>query len=145
MAYEGEVLTYSPGDLDWNVVYAVVVSGTFPNPCGHALLFVPSAYAISSSAGSYFQVAGANGLPRILSQKGYLRYLKENKKKEITRYQVSLTDPDGAVNRLIDLMQKQWRWMVLPNNCAAFVEDVCSAGGSSAGLYSNCPRLERFK
>ena len=145
MGYEGDVLTYSPGHLDWSIVYAVVVSGTFPNPCGHALLFVPSAYAISSSDGSYFQVAGWNRLPRIMSTKGYARYLKENKKRELTRYQVPLPDPDGAVNRLIELMQKQWQWMVLPHNCAAFVEDICTAGGSSAGLYSNCPRLEDFR
>jgi|SRR6516164_3089535 len=38
MAYEGEVLTYSPANLDFSVVYAVIVSGTFVNPCGHALL-----------------------------------------------------------------------------------------------------------
>ena len=145
MGYEGEVLTYCPGHLDWSVVYAVVVSGTFPNPCGHALLFVPSAYAISSSDGSYFQVSGANTFPRIMSQEGYRNYLKTNKKKEITRYQVILADPDAAVNRLIAVMQKQWFWAVLPHNCAAFVEDICSAGGSSAGLYSNCPRWERFK
>jgi hypothetical protein len=145
MGYEGEVLTYSPAHLDWSIVYAVVVSGTFPNPCGHALLFVPSAYAISSSDGSYFQVAGTYHLPRIMSTEGYARYLKENKKREITRYQVALPDPDAAVNRLIEVMQKQWRWMVLPNNCAAFVEDICTAGGSSAGLYSNCPRAEKFR
>jgi hypothetical protein len=145
MAYEGDILTYTPSNLDFSVVYAVIVSGMKGNPCGHALLFVPSAYAISSSDGSYFQVAGANGLPRIMSQTGYKRYLRENGKKEITRYAVELTDPDGAVNRLVDLMMKQWRWLLLPHNCAAFVEDVVSAGGSSAGLYSNCPRLERFK
>ena len=145
MAYEGDILVYCPGDLVWDVVYAVVVTGTFPNPCGHALLFVPRALAISSSDGSYFQVAGANTFPRIMSQDGYARYLKDNKKKEITRYAVALTKPDGAVKRLIDIMQKQWRWMVLPNNCAAFVEDICSSGGSSAGLYSNCPRWEGFK
>ena len=145
MGYEGEVLTYTPSNLDFSVVYAVIVSGTFPNPCGHALLFVPSVYAISSSDGSYFQVAGANGFPRIMSGKGYNRYLRENRKSEITRYAISLPDPDGAVNHLVELMQKQWRWLVLPHNCAAFVEDVVRAGGSTAGLYTNCPRLEKFR
>src|SRR5262249_51272167 len=62
--YEGEILTYTPGDLDFSTVYAVVVSGTFPNPCGHALLFVPRAHAVSSNDGSYFQVAGAHTFPR---------------------------------------------------------------------------------
>ncbi len=41
MAYEGDVMTYCPGDLSFAVVYAVVVSGDFPNPCGHAALVRP--------------------------------------------------------------------------------------------------------
>jgi len=145
MAYHGEVLTYCPADLDFSVIYAVIVSGDLPNPCGHALLFVPSVYAIFSSDGSYFQVAQMNGFPLILSTKGYLLYLRENKKKELTRYAVSLSDPGAAINRLEETMQKKWLWAVLPHNCAAFVEDICSAGGSSAGLYTNCPRWEKFK
>jgi hypothetical protein len=145
MAYEGDVLTYCPAYLDFSVVYAVIVSGTFPNPCGHALLYVPSVYAIEQSDGSYFQVAGKNTLPRIMSRDGYTRYLRENKKKELRRYAVSLSDPDGAARRLEELMMKNWRWLVLPHNCAAFVEDIVKAGGSSAGLYSNCPRWGRFK
>jgi hypothetical protein len=106
MGYEGEVLTYTPADLDFSEVYAVIVSGTFPNPCGHALLFVPSVYAISSSDGSYFQVARPYDFPRIMSLKGYSRYLRGNKKREITRYAISLPDPDGAVNHLVELMLK---------------------------------------
>jgi hypothetical protein len=146
MAYEGDVLTYTPANLDFSTVYAVVVTGAKWNPCGHALLFAPFKSAISSgNDGSYFQVAGAHTLPRIMSQDGYERYLKENKKSEVTRYAVDLPNPDGAVNRLVELMLKPWMWAVLPHNCAAFVEDVVSAGGSSAGLYSNCPRLEDFK
>lgn len=145
MAYHGDVLTYCPSDVDFSVVYAVVVSGDFPNPCGHALLFVPSAYAISSDHGYYFQVAQAYGLPLIMDKDGYGRYLKDNGKTEITRYAVSISNPDGSYQKLVDLMGKKWVWGVLPNNCAAFVEDVVRAGGSSAGLYSNCPRLEGFK
>ncbi|MEI7895843.1 MAG: hypothetical protein WCJ26_02310 [bacterium] len=145
MAYEGEILTYTPSNLDFSVVYAVIVSGTFPNPCGHALLFVPSVYAISSSDGSYFQVAGLNDFPRIMSETGYLRYLRETEKEEITRYEVRIPNPDGAVKRLVEVMLKQWRWMILPHNCAAFVEDIVRGGGGSAGLYSNCPRLEAFR
>jgi hypothetical protein len=144
MAYEGEILTYSPSDLDFSLVYAVVVSGDFPNPCGHALLFVPKKEAVSSDDGSYFQVAGIHRLPLIMSTSGYARYLFETKKKEITRYAVKLPKPDAAVNKLVALMQKRWTWLVLPHNCAAFVEDVVRAGGSSAGLYSNCPKWEKF-
>ena len=160
MAYDGEVLADSDVltlKLNFSTVYAVVVTGVKLNPCGHALLFVPYKPAISSARridrvsvarrddGSYFQVAEAYGLPRIMSSDGYKRYLKENKKTEITRYSVHLPNPDGAKNRLGELMLKKWCWLILPHNCAAFVEDVVHAGGSSAGLYSNCPRLEAFK
>jgi hypothetical protein len=145
MAYEGELLTYCPQELDCSVVYAVIVSGTFPNFCGHALLFVQTPYSISSSDGYCFQVAGVSTFPRIMDLDGYARYLKESKKAEITRYVVTIPDPESAVRRLEDVMLKQWRWLVLPHNCAAFVEDIVSAGGSSAGLYFNCPKLEQFK
>ena len=144
MAYHGDILIYCPTDIDFSVVYAVVVSGDFPNPCGHALLFVPSVYAIASDHGYYFQVAQAYGLPRIMDKDGYDRYLKGNGKTEITRYAVTISNPNGAYEKLVDLMGKKWVWGVLPNNCAAFVEDIVRAGGSSAGLYSNCPRLEGF-
>ena len=143
--YEGEVLTHTPANLDFSTVYAVIVSGDFPNPCGHALLFVPHAGALASNVGSYFQVAGAYGLPRIMDNAGYARYLRTNRKEEITRYELSLPNPDGAINRLTSLMLKKWVWAILPHNCAAFVEDIVQAGGSSAGLYFNCPRAERFK
>ncbi len=145
MGYQGDVLNYSPGNLDFSVVYAVVVSGDFPNPCGHALLFVHTTNATSSDDGFYFQVAQAHGLPRYMNTEGYSRYLRENDKKELTRYAVPITNPTASFQKLISLMGKKWVWGVLPNNCAAFVEDVVKAGGASAGLYSNCPKLEGFK
>ena len=80
-----------------------------------------------------------------MDQERYERYLKENKKSEVTRYEVDLPSPDGAVNRLVELMLKPWFQAMLPHDGAAFVEDIVSAGRSSAGLYSNCPRLEDFK
>jgi hypothetical protein len=145
MGYHGDVLNYTPADLDFSTVYAVIVSGDFPNPCGHALLFVPTTKALSSDDGYYFQVAQAYGFPLIMRTSDYGRYLLDNTKREITRYAVSISNPQGAFNKLILLMGKKWVWGVLPNNCAAFVEDIVSAGGSSAGLYSNCPTLEKFK
>jgi hypothetical protein len=143
--YEGEVLTECPGDLDFSLVYAVIVSGDFPNPCGHEFLFVPKKFPSSPTDGSYFQVAGVYTYPRVMDEDGYQRYLRENQKKEVDRYAVPLLNPEAAQDRLEQLMQKKWAWLVLPHNCAAFVEDVVSAGGSTAGLYSNCPRYEAFR
>ena len=140
-----DILDYKPSDLDFSVVYAVVVTGDFPNPCGHALLFVPKAFPVYPDNGSYFQGAGVYTYPRVMNPEGYRRYLRETGKSEITRYAVPLKDPNAALLKLVDLMGKKWLWLVLPHNCAAFVEEVVSAGGSTAGLYSNCPKFEKFK
>jgi hypothetical protein len=141
MGYQGDLATALPDGLTFSNIYAVVVSGDFPNPCGHALLFVPQG---TRDGGYYFQVAEFRGRPRMMSSTGYARYLRENGKTEITRYGVQLRNPQGAADKLTELLGKTWQWGVLPNNCAAFVEDVARGGGSSAGLWSNCPRLESF-
>lgn len=145
MGYDGEILNVCPAGLDFSTVYAVVVSGAMLNPCGHALLFVPTTDGISSDDGYYFQVAQAYGYPRYMQTAGYARYLSSNGKTELTRYAVTIPRPNDSYMKLVSLMGKKWVWGVLPNNCAAFVEDVVRAGGSSAGLYSNCPSRERFE
>jgi hypothetical protein len=144
MAYEGEILQQVPANLDFTTVYAVIVSGDFPNPCGHALLFVPYQRSIMQSGGYYFQVAGVVRYPRALTNEGYARYLRETGKTELRRDAVTIPNPDGAQKRLSELLKRYWVWLVLPHNCAAFVEDVVRAGGSSAGLWSNCPSREEF-
>ena len=142
MAYEGDIILACPA-VDYSTVWAVVVSGAMLNPCGHALLYTGLA---SKQGGWYFHVAQAYGLPRQMPTDGlFQQYLKENGKREITRYAVQLPNPAGAAKRLEELVGKPWVWGVLPHNCAAFVEDVVRAGGSTAGLYTNCPRLEKFK
>jgi hypothetical protein len=73
-----------------------------------------------------------------------MRYLKETGKHEIRRWIIKLPTPRGAHQKLHDLMTEQWLWLVLPNNCASFVEEVLQAGGSKAGMYFNCPSAEPF-
>jgi len=51
-------------------------------------------------------------------------------------------------------MANKWTWLVVPNNCVAFVEEVIKAGGGTWSSYSNCPdvatqdtisvRIQRF-
>ena len=60
------------------------------------------------------------------------------------RTKVSLTNPNAAMLKLEDLLSAKCTWGVLPHNCASFVEDIVQAGGNSAGLYTNCPTLEKF-
>ena len=141
MSYEGDI-AFECADVDWNVVWAVVVSGATANPCGHARLYAES----ERSGGRYWHVAQVYGFPRTMrDQTSYERYLKENHKRELRRFKVELKDPFGAAQKLESLIGKKWFWGVLPHNCASFVEEVVQAGGSSAGLYSNCPSREAFR
>lgn len=34
---------------------------------------------------------------------------------------------------------KNWRWLILPSNCASFVEEILEAGGSKVSNLLNCP------
>jgi len=135
--YEGDVLIQCPlKPFDFQHTCAVIVTGDGPNFCGHALLH--------TAGGWYFHVAGRNNLPKFMREDGYLRYLKETGKSEIRRWLVKIPNPAGAHAKLEELMSKRWLWLVLPNNCVSFVEKVVQAGGSSAGMYFNCPAAEPF-
>lgn len=138
--YNGDVLNYSPArSYDFSRSYAVVVSGDTFNPCGHMLLNA------GGRGGWYFHIAERKGYPRYMGQTGYERYLRENGKTEISRTFVPLRYPQRSMAKLVDLLSMQWSWWLLPNNCASFVEDVLQAGGTSAGLITNCPSREVFR
>jgi hypothetical protein len=138
MAYEGDHINFCQA-FDFTRSYAVVVSGAKWNPCGHMLLNT------GGGGGWYFHVAEARGRPKFMGEDGYKRYLAENGKKEISRTFVKISDPGACNRKLEELLLKQWTWFLLPNNCASFVEDVLQAGGTKAGLYSNCPTRETFR
>lgn len=140
MTYKGEVL-HACGIVlfDFRSAFAVVVSGAAANPCGHMLLNT------GDRLGYYCHVAGVNTYPHYLSERGYQRYLVDNEKTELRRTGVYLESPARAHAKLEELLSRTWAWWVLPHNCAAFVETVLQAGGTKAGLYSNCPAHERFR
>jgi hypothetical protein len=135
--YEGEIMHQCMlKPFDFKSTCVVIVSGDGPNFCGHMILH----------AGSfYFHVAGTNDPPRYMFADGFTRYLKETGKTEIRRTFVKIPNPTGAHRKLEELLATKWRWLLLPHNCASFCEDVVAAGGSKAGLYSNCPALESFR
>lgn len=72
---------------------------------------------------------------------GYQRYLKENGKKQLKSTRVNLTNPAGAQAQLEELSARKWTWLLLPNNCAAFGEEIFTAGGSNVSAWSNCPTM----
>ncbi len=150
MAYTGEILdACGLIGIDCTQIAVVAVSGDGPNLCGHLLLHTGPA-----RGGYYFHVAEFRGRPRYLSESGYQRYLREAGKTELRRRYLSLPNPQGAFLYLEGLMANTWTWLVVPNNCVAFVEEVIQAGGGTWGSYSNCPdlatqdtlseRIERF-
>lgn len=149
MPYEGEVATWCPGSgYDFSNTWAVTVSGSSWNPCGHMILNV------GGCGGTYFHVtgrpAGVDGhrypglswYPMQMRGTTFYRYLTENKKVEWKRWRIPLTNPAGALKRLEDLLTNRWLWKVLPHNCVAFVESVVEAGGVKKEiLLTNCPAL----
>jgi hypothetical protein len=138
MAYEGEVINQcSTHEINLSTVAVVAVSGTGPNVCGHLLVS-----GRIKGAPVYFHVAGGfYTQPKFMLDSGFARYLKENKKTEIRRLYVDLPKPHDAKDYLCNLMAKDWAWLVLPNNCVAFVEEVIKAGGAKWASVSNCPAL----
>lgn len=140
MAYEGDVhVRHTVQPRHFLRAFAVVVSGAALNPCGHILLNT------GGRGGWYFHIAQVRGFPHCMGEEGYRRYLRENKKREIRRTWVPVKEPHECLHKLEELLRKKWTWFLLPNNCASFVEDVLQAGGTKAGLYSNCPTKEIFR
>lgn len=139
MAYEGDPLNVCMAQaFDFSNTSAVVVSGDFPNPCGHMVLNV------GGDAGYYFHIAGLYKQPRHMTLPGFRRYLRENEKRVLSRTPVHIPNPRAAQAKLDELLSRRWAWWAVPNNCAAFVEDVIRAGGAQHWLWSNCPSRERF-
>lgn len=136
-SYDGEIMLRSmlkPSDFEH--VCAVIVTGDGINFCGHALLHTTHDW--------YFHVAGRYDYPKFMREHGYKRYLRENGKREIRRWIVSIRDPGAAHRKLKELLAKQWFWGGAIHNCVSFVEEVVQAGGSDAGMIINCPRAEPF-
>ncbi len=140
MAYDGEIMTACPAKpFDFSNAHTVVVSGAQWNPCGHLLLNT------GGVNGWYFHVAEVRGFPRYMDEDGFHRYLTENQKRVLSMRPVPLRDPDASMLKLEQLLSRKWTWFVLPNNCASFAEDVLQAGGTDAGLLTNCPAVEVFR
>src|SRR5688572_13754244 len=133
MTYRGErLLNCHSVPFNWRDTDVIVVSGTGPNACGHALI---------RAGYYYFHVDGINDYPWYMTEPGYRRYLKENGKKELDRTRVTIRNPAAVQAKLEELSAKRWRWMVFPNNCASYVEALLAAGGSRISSLTNCPTL----
>lgn len=137
MAYVGEVMLAGgtiPLDLSW--VDIVEVTGDGPNVCGHVLLHIHSGY--------YFHVPGLpawRDFPRYMSAPGYRRYLRSHRKSEVRRRSMALPRPGDAAAYLERAMARRWNWLLIPNNCVTFVEEIIAAGGGTWSSVTNCPTI----
>ena len=149
MAYEGELLRMCPGNLDFTITQAVVVSGASWNPCGHMIFCTGN----NSENARYFHVAGQGAAelygfyayPKFMTEAGYWRYLRENGKREIRRLDAKLSNPSGAYQKLMNLMGDKWFWKVLPHNCATFAVEIIKAGSGDLTVLLNCPDQETVR
>jgi hypothetical protein len=137
--YEGASMVICPLEVrDFQHVCAVIVSGDGVNACGHTLLH------ISGSWGWYVHISGFYNAPKFIPESSYKKYLNENNKREIRRWDIKLPNPKGAHDKLHELVEKPWLWGIVAHNCTSFAVEVAQAGGSKAGQYLNCPIAERF-
>jgi len=116
--------------FDWAHTHLIIVSGSGPNLCGHAVV---------NAGQHYFHIDGLNEYPWHFSEPGYRRYLLENQKRELRRVPVKLTDIEGAQRKMEELSARRWRWLVLPHNCATYAEEIFAAGGVPYTTTFNCP------
>lgn len=78
--YEGAAMVICPlEERDFRHVCAVIVSGDGVNACGHTLLH------ISGSWSWYVHISGFYKASKFIPDNNYMRYLKENGKREIRR------------------------------------------------------------
>jgi hypothetical protein len=140
MAYYGEELNHCKAvPFNFHFTYIVIVSGDGWNPCGHSLINT------GGPTGFYFHVAAEppayRNRPKYMDADGYARYLQDTGKRELRRQYVPIKKPHAAHAKLDQLLIRKWQFGLVPNNCAAFVEEILRAGGSHTGIYLNCPSL----
>ncbi|MCF6235866.1 MAG: hypothetical protein L3J70_05765 [Gammaproteobacteria bacterium] len=116
--------------LSFSLVEAVVVSGDGPNFCGHMMLRVDN---------YYFHVSGVYSHPMYMNASEYKRYISQNKKTELFRTRRILINRKAARDKLKSLLSEKWLWLIVPNNCTDFVEEVIGSGENDFGIISNCP------
>ena len=153
MAFDGVQLdSHSPllASLDCSDVECVLINGMMVNTQGHALV-----HCIGRSD-CYFHVAGnpasatdpdfwrspLTSRPLYLDAAGFVRYLRENDRKEWGRVKGRLQSPKGAIAYLKAAAVTEWKWRPYTHNCVDFVGEVITAGkGSPLPGSSNMPKV----
>lgn len=117
----------------------VIVTGSGLNICGHALLCVNRFF--------YLHTVHIMAPPRFMNQSGYELYLRSNKKKELGRIQISVSEPKKVLEKLNLVTSEKWLWLAIWHNCYSFVEYVVEPGKlerqinyNSLFYQINCPR-----
>jgi hypothetical protein len=130
------------------VVNGFSVGGVEVNKCGHVLLNIGGLPIVDAPGGYYVHIDGELTqpwkYPHYMNEMEYRRYKKENEKTEISRHHIYVPEPRNALLELERLLNEKWRFGLIFNNCATFVDQVLKAGGGglqmTPGLV-NCPKF----
>lgn len=137
--------------LDFGRAYAVVVRTQKvgvenPNICGHVLLY------IGGGMGHYFHLPGIGvpdggnrqsslyQHPHYFPASEYEKYLTLDEKVEIGRYRMGIPRQEEARKQLEVACTEKRVYLLLPQNCVTFVEEILRAGGNYYNL-NQCPTL----
>lgn len=132
--YEGAAMIVGPFEVsDFQHVCAVIVTGSGVNACGHTLLHVGESWSW------YVHIARPYKLPKFIPESNYMRYLRENGKREIRRWIVKLPNPKGAHEKLHELIQNHgsgalWLITALPLRKKSYEQAVAKPGSISIVL-----------
>jgi hypothetical protein len=127
--YDGDTVEKKPlPAVSCSSISVIIVTGI--TPFGHMLLNT------GGKEGWYFNVTRAwIKYPRFMGYRGYLRYMRENEKREIARIPVTIVEPDWAASELVRLMYQLWVYDPTKHNCVHFVDNILVAGKSKARVY----------
>ena len=100
------------------------MSGDRPNFCGHMMLRVDS---------YYFHISGVYNYPMYMMVSEFDKYLNRMEKQNYVRTKRLLKNKNTARDKLRSLLSEKWLWLIVPNNCTGFVEEVIGAGENDFG------------
>jgi len=120
----------------WDNATMVVVSGSGPNPCGHALLRIGE-----PGDQHYFHTDALRDRPFYMDETGYQTYLQQEGKTQLHEEPINVRNPQATHQALNESITQKHLWTALPTNCVTYIEDIIRKGGEPDYDPYNCPRL----
>jgi len=120
----------------WDNANMVVVSGSGPNACGHAMLSIGE-----PGDRHYFHTDALRDKPFYMDEAGYQTYLQQEGKTQLHEEPIPIKNPQATHQALNDSLTQKHLWTGLPTNCVTYIEGVVRQGGQTDYDPYNCPKL----